>query len=90
MYTVSSDGVLPGCRVAASDQRLLNPLSPAENHPNCRRNAADEPILPNGQPWRQQLLLLCLSSKILSDADTLLRISQSNGGEVSPLACPLC
>ncbi|EIE27818.1 hypothetical protein COCSUDRAFT_26914 [Coccomyxa subellipsoidea C-169] len=67
-------------RFAAGDQRLMNPLAPAENHPNCRRNAAGEPVLPSGNPWKQQMLLLCLSSKILSDADSLLKISATNTG----------
>jgi hypothetical protein len=67
-------------RFAAGDQRLMNPLAPAENHPNCRRNAAGEPVLPSGVAWKQQMLLLCLSSKILSDADSLLKISATNTG----------
>ena len=39
-------------------------------------------MLPSGNPWKPKLLLLCLSSKILADADTLLKISanSSNGG----------
>ncbi|KAK9917294.1 hypothetical protein WJX75_002892 [Coccomyxa subellipsoidea] len=72
-------------RFAAGDQRLMNPLAPAENHPNCRRNAAGEPVLPSGVPWKQQMLLLCLSSKILSDADSLLKISATNTGPASRL-----
>lgn len=60
------------------DQRLLNPTAPAENHANCRKNGAGEPILPNSQPWRQTLLLLCMSSKILADADSLLKISSNS------------
>ncbi|CAL8463774.1 g3308 [Coccomyxa elongata] len=72
-------------RFAAGDQRLMNPLAPAENHPNCRRNAAGEPVLPSGNPWKQQMLLLCLSSKILSDADNLLKISATNTGPASRL-----
>lgn len=43
--------------------RLLNPVAPAENHPNCRRDAQGRPVLPGGQAWQQQLLMLCLSSK---------------------------
>lgn len=67
----------------------MNPLAPAENHPNCRRNAAGEPVLPSGNPWKQQMLLLCLSSKILSDADSLLKISATNTGAcVHPLIIP--
>ena len=84
-------------RFAAGDTRLLNPVAPAENHANCRRNAAGEPVLPNGQPWKQQLLLLCLSSKILSDADSLLKISASHTGALPeghlphhPMAASCC
>ena len=51
------------CRQAAGDMRLLNPVAPAENHPNCRRDAQGRPVLPGGQAWQQQLLMLCLSSK---------------------------
>lgn len=39
-------------------------------------------MLPGGSPWKSKLLLLCLSSKVLADADTLLKISaNSNTGE---------
>ena len=48
--------------------RLLNPVAPAENHPNCRRDAQGRPVLPGGQAWQQQLLMLCLSSKARSAA----------------------
>ena len=56
----------------------MNPTTAAENHPNCRRTAAGEPVLPSGNPWKPKLLLLCLSSKILADADTLLKISANS------------
>ena len=70
------------CRYAAGDQRLLNPTASAENHVDCRRNAAGDPLLPSGSPWKSKLLLLCLSSKVLADADTLLKISaNSNTGK---------
>ena len=74
--------LLRACRYAAGDQRLLNPTAYAENHADCRRNAAGEPLLPSGSPWKSKLLLLCLSSKVLADADTLLKISaNSSSGE---------
>lgn len=52
----------------------MNPAALAENHPNCRKNDAGEPLLPNGTPWRQQLLMLGLSSKLLVDAEKALDI----------------
>lgn len=50
---------------------LMNPVSLVENHPNCRKNRDGEKVLPNGQAWRSQLLLLCYSMKILSEATGL-------------------
>ncbi|CAA2969222.1 translocase of chloroplast 159, chloroplastic-like [Olea europaea subsp. europaea] len=50
---------------------LMNPVSLVENHPSCRKNRDGQKILPNGQIWRSQLLLLCYSMKILSEANSL-------------------
>ncbi|GKV04900.1 hypothetical protein SLEP1_g16993 [Rubroshorea leprosula] len=50
---------------------LMNPVSLVENHPSCRRNRDGHKVLPNGQSWRPQLLLLCFSIKILSEASSL-------------------
>ncbi|XP_073049830.1 translocase of chloroplast 159, chloroplastic-like [Primulina eburnea] len=50
---------------------LMNPVSLVENHPSCRKNRDGQKILPNGQSWRPQLLLLCYAMKILSEASTL-------------------
>ncbi|GLT70511.1 hypothetical protein SLA2020_425860 [Shorea laevis] len=50
---------------------LMNPVSLVENHPSCRKNRDGQKVLPNGQSWRPQLLLLCFSMKILSDASSL-------------------
>lgn len=47
---------------------LMNPISLVENHPACRKNREGQRVLPNGQTWRPQLLLLCYSLKILSEA----------------------
>ncbi|KAL4194435.1 hypothetical protein AMTRI_Chr05g68700 [Amborella trichopoda] len=58
---------------AAADMRLRNPLLLVENHPLCIRNREREKVLPNGQAWRSQFLLLCISSKVLNDANALLK-----------------
>ncbi|KAL3827836.1 hypothetical protein ACJIZ3_016638 [Penstemon smallii] len=50
---------------------LMNPVSLVENHRDCRKNREGNKILPNGQSWRPQLLLLCYSMKILSEASAL-------------------
>ncbi|KAH6813965.1 translocon at the outer envelope membrane of chloroplasts 159 [Perilla frutescens var. frutescens] len=50
---------------------LMNPVSLVENHPSCRKNRDGQKILPNGQSWRPQLLLLCYSMKILSEASSI-------------------
>lgn len=61
-------------RQAAGDMRLMNPVALAENHPLCRTNRAGERVLPNGQVWKPQLLLLCFASKILTEANALLNL----------------
>ena len=61
-------------RQAAGDMRLMNPVALAENHPLCRTNHEGERVLPNGQVWKPQLLLLCFASKILTEANALLNL----------------
>ncbi|KAJ6794112.1 translocase of chloroplast 159, chloroplastic-like [Iris pallida] len=61
-------------RQAAGDMRLMNPVALVENHPSCRRNREGQRVLPNGLSWRPQMLLLCYSSKILSEANSLLKL----------------
>ncbi|XP_022760564.1 translocase of chloroplast 159, chloroplastic-like [Durio zibethinus] len=61
---------------ALGDLRLMNPsmmhpVALVENHPSCQRDRNGESLLPNGQIWRSQLLLLCYSVKILSEAISL-------------------
>nr|AAS47583.1 chloroplast Toc125 [Physcomitrium patens] len=65
-------------RQAAGDARLQNPVSLVENHPACRINRSGQRVLPNGQPWKQQLLLLCFASKILAEANTLLKLQEAS------------
>ncbi|KAI8522686.1 hypothetical protein RHMOL_Rhmol13G0015800 [Rhododendron molle] len=50
---------------------LMNPVSLVENHPLCRKNREGQKVLPNGQTWRPQLLLLGYSMKILAEASSL-------------------
>ena len=65
-------------RQAAGDMRLMNPVALAENHPMCRTNREGERVLPNGQVWIPQLLLLCFASKILTEANSLLNLQEQN------------
>jgi Toc86/159 family protein import component len=69
-------------RQAAGDVRLMNPIALVENHPSCRRNHEGHKVLPNGQSWRHQMLLLCYSSKILSEANSLLKSQDPNPREI--------
>ncbi|XWS53618.1 hypothetical protein CRYUN_Cryun10bG0016400 [Craigia yunnanensis] len=50
---------------------MMHPVALVENHPSCKRDSKGESLLPNGQSWRSQLLLLCYSVKILSEAISL-------------------
>ncbi|XP_022984016.1 translocase of chloroplast 159, chloroplastic-like isoform X1 [Cucurbita maxima] len=50
---------------------LMNPVSLVENHPSCRKNRDGQKVLPNGQSWRPQLLLLCFSIKVLAEVGNL-------------------
>ncbi|KAI3732459.1 hypothetical protein L1987_63664 [Smallanthus sonchifolius] len=50
---------------------LMNPVSLVENHQSCRKNREGQKVLPNGQTWRPQLLMLCYSIKILAEANSL-------------------
>lgn len=84
-YAVSYDSYI-GHRVnlmqnyihqAIQSTQLQNPVVLVENHPLCRRNAKGEKILPNGEVWISQLLLLCTATKVLGDANTILRFQDS-------------
>ncbi|KAK6941711.1 AIG1-type guanine nucleotide-binding (G) domain [Dillenia turbinata] len=62
---------------AVLDSRLENPVLLVENHPHCNKNVLGEKILPNGVVWKPELLLLCVCSKVLSDANRLLDFKDS-------------
>eukprot|EP00252_Welwitschia_mirabilis_P003662 TRINITY_DN1372_c0_g1_i1.p1 TRINITY_DN1372_c0_g1~~TRINITY_DN1372_c0_g1_i1.p1 ORF type:complete len:1308 (+),score=343.75 TRINITY_DN1372_c0_g1_i1:295-4218(+) len=70
-------------RQAAGDLRLMNPVSLVENHQACRRNRQGERVLPNGQVWKPQLLLLCFASKVLAEANALLKLQDTPPGKPS-------
>ncbi|XP_042508280.1 translocase of chloroplast 90, chloroplastic [Macadamia integrifolia] len=80
-YPVSYDSFVAQCtnlvqhyiHQAVSDSRLDNPVLLVENHPQCRTNILGEKVLPDGQVWRSQFLLLCICTKVLGDANTLLK-----------------
>lgn len=68
---------------AVSDSRLDIPVLLVENHPQCRKNIKGEYILPNGQIWKSRFFLLCICTKVLGDANSLLEFQ--DGIELGPL-----
>ncbi|KAF5727829.1 translocase of chloroplast chloroplastic-like isoform X2 [Tripterygium wilfordii] len=75
--TQRSHVVQQAIRQAAGDMRLMNPVALVENHSACRTNRAGQRVLPNGQVWKPHLLLLSFASKILAEANTLLKLQDS-------------
>ncbi|KAG7984534.1 hypothetical protein I3843_04G164900 [Carya illinoinensis] len=69
---------------AMSDSRLENPVLLAENHPHYKTNFMVENVLPNGQVWKSQFLLLCICTKVLGDVNSLLKFQGSI--ELGPLS----
>ncbi|XP_013694479.2 translocase of chloroplast 159, chloroplastic-like [Brassica napus] len=51
----------------------MPPVYLVENHLLCRKNRAGEKVLPNGQVWKPELMLLCYSIKVLSEAVYLMK-----------------
>ncbi|KAJ4846261.1 hypothetical protein Tsubulata_044066 [Turnera subulata] len=82
--TQRSHSVQHAIRQAAGDMRLMNPVSLVENHSACRTNRAGQRVLPNGQVWKPHLLLLSFASKILAEANTLLKLQDSPPGRPYP------
>ncbi|EPS72384.1 hypothetical protein M569_02366, partial [Genlisea aurea] len=78
--TQRSTVVQQAIRNAAGDARLMNPVSLVENHSACRTNRAGQRVLPNGQVWKPHLLLLSFASKILAEANTLLKLQDTPPG----------
>jgi hypothetical protein len=66
-------------RQVTMDQRLMNPVALVDNSPACTRSSDGEPMLPNGTPWRRQLLMLCFTTKVLNEANNLLKPGDAGG-----------
>ncbi|XP_019092559.1 PREDICTED: translocase of chloroplast 120, chloroplastic-like [Camelina sativa] len=79
--TQRSHVIQQAIRQAAGDMRLMNPVSLVENHSACRTNRAGQRVLPNGQVWKPHLLLLSFASKILAEANALLKLQDNISGE---------
>lgn len=79
--TQRSHVVQQAIRQAAGDMRLMNPVSLVENHSACRTNRAGQRVLPNGQVWKPHLLLLSFASKILAEANALLKLQDTPPGK---------
>ncbi|KAJ0093471.1 hypothetical protein Patl1_25065 [Pistacia atlantica] len=52
---------------------MMHPVSLVENHPSFRKNRLDKSVLPHEESWKPQLLLVCFSLKILSEATSVSR-----------------
>ncbi|ESQ48273.1 hypothetical protein EUTSA_v10022323mg, partial [Eutrema salsugineum] len=78
--TQRSHVIQQAIRQAAGDVRLMNPVSLVENHSACRTNRAGQRVLPNGQVWKPHLLLLSFASKILAEANALLKSQDNTAG----------
>ncbi|XP_065849402.1 translocase of chloroplast 90, chloroplastic isoform X2 [Euphorbia lathyris] len=77
-YVARCSEVLHDCiHQAVYDTKLDNPVLLVENHPRCKKNFMGDKILLNGQAWKSEFLLLCLCTKILGDANKLLRFQGS-------------
>ena len=68
--------------------RLMNPVALAENSPLCARSADGEPVLPSGTPWRRQLLMLCFTTKVLNEANALLKPGEGRAQQQQRAANP--
>jgi len=64
-------------QAVVSNTQLDNPVVLVDNHPMCRRNTKGERVLPNGQVWVSELLLLCGATKLLAEANSLLKFQDS-------------
>ncbi|WOL13534.1 hypothetical protein Cni_G22304 [Canna indica] len=84
-YPVAYDAFVHQCttivqhyvRQTISNAQFEAPVILVENHPRCRTNAKGEKVLPNGQVWLSQFLLLCTATKVLADANLLLKFQDS-------------
>ncbi|KAG2450728.1 hypothetical protein HYH02_004566 [Chlamydomonas schloesseri] len=77
---VRSHGLQQVIRQASGDERLMNPVAFAESHPRCPLNGAGQPVIYNGMPWRQHLMLMVTSAKLLADTEALLQMQGGGAG----------
>ncbi|PKU74089.1 Translocase of chloroplast 159, chloroplastic [Dendrobium catenatum] len=75
-------------RHATEDTSLVNLVALVDSDPSCRRNIDGESILPNGLKWRPWLLLLCYSSKILSELNSLVKLEIPSPKKLFPFQWP--
>ncbi|KAL6642368.1 hypothetical protein ACP70R_020549 [Stipagrostis hirtigluma subsp. patula] len=64
-------------QAAVSNTQLDNPVVLVDNDPMCARNTKGERVLPNGKVWVSELLLLCGATKLLAEANSLLKFQDS-------------
>ncbi|KAL8115751.1 translocase of chloroplast 132, chloroplastic-like [Apium graveolens] len=69
-------------RQASQNVRLMNPVTLVENHSACTTNTVGQKVLPNGLVWKPYLLMLSFASKILDEANELLK--SQNGAHGRP------
>lgn len=62
---------------AVSSTQLDNPVILVENHPMCKTNNKGEKVLRSGQAWISRFLLLCTATKVLGEANSLLKFQDS-------------
>lgn len=66
-----------GVRAAAGDGRLFNPAALIDCHPRCRVDPeTGDALLPSGAAWRPSLVMWCLASKLLADAEDVLHVAE--------------
>jgi len=61
-------------RAASGDARLMNPMAYVESHPCARHDKSAALMLLNGMAWRQHLLLMVVSAKLLADTENMLQM----------------
>ncbi|GLJ15753.1 hypothetical protein SUGI_0259250 [Cryptomeria japonica] len=67
-------------RQAAGDMRLTLPVSLVENCLSSHSNGVNESIITSKEVWKAHLLLLCFASKVLGEANAILKLKGSIPG----------
>eukprot|EP01023_Acetabularia_acetabulum_P014984 TRINITY_DN17282_c1_g1_i4.p1 TRINITY_DN17282_c1_g1~~TRINITY_DN17282_c1_g1_i4.p1 ORF type:complete len:560 (-),score=112.08 TRINITY_DN17282_c1_g1_i4:1253-2746(-) len=66
-------------RSATQDMRLINPVFAAENHPSARDEQTGQLLLPTGNPWVNELMAGCITTKMLYLVDKELKLNSNDG-----------